>query len=209
MGGMNREEGSVGGIGEPLREMVSALVDGEASEFETRRVLDEAAGAELRDLLGRHYTVRSLLRHEGEFLCPPALTRSILAAIEQEPLPRAGAAPGLRWRGWLGGAAIAASVCVATVAGVRSLAERNDQSAAPQLAAMSGSLGSLGQPAKAPMPMGAVAMTVGLRPPIADDADGLAQDRLRMFMLENTANAALNTPEGMMTYARVVSWDEP
>ena len=100
-------------------------------------------------------------------------------------------------------------MCAATVIGVRSLTGGDGQTADVPLVAAAGTLGSLGQPATTPMPMGARAMTVGLRPALANDADGLARDRLRMFMMENTANAALNTPEGMMTYARVASWDEP
>jgi hypothetical protein len=57
--------------------------------------------------------------------------------------------------------------------------------------------------------MGSTLTPLGLRAPLVDDADGAARERLRMYMLEHAGNAALNTPEGMMPYARVVSWDEP
>ena len=57
-------------MNEPLREMVSAVVDGEASEFELRRVLDGCEDAAVGALLARHFAVRSVLRGETAALCP-------------------------------------------------------------------------------------------------------------------------------------------
>ena len=67
-------------MSEPLREMISAVADGEASEFECRRVLDGLKDGEVRSLLGRHYALRSVMRGEVDRLCPPQLTSKILAA---------------------------------------------------------------------------------------------------------------------------------
>ena len=87
-----------------LREMVSALVDGEASEFECRRVLAGMDDPALRGLVDRHYSLRAVVRQEAQLLCPAPLGANILAALEQEPALRAAsAAPaGNRWRadGW-------------------------------------------------------------------------------------------------------------
>jgi sigma-E factor negative regulatory protein RseA len=195
----------LGVIDDPLKEAVSALVDGEAGDFELRRVLDQASDPAVRALIGRHYAVRGLLRREAEVLCPPTLARSVMDVIDNEPLPRAGAIASRRG-GWLGAAAVAASVCLVAVVGMRTL---GGQQAPSQLAAAGSTLGTLGQPAVAPVAMGAGVRTVGLEAPIVDDADGIARDRLRMYMFDQAGNAALNTPEGMMPYARVVSWDEP
>ena len=204
MGGTNRETGSLA-IGEPLRESASALVDGETAEFETRRLLEQST-PELHALLARHYTVRSVLRHEADLLCPRAVTASILAALEQEPAPGRGAVP--RWQRWVGGAAVAASVCLVAVLGTRTLLQPPE--AAPQLTATPRVLDPLGNPA--PGPAQQVAEVIGgqVRLPRApqDDPDGVARERLEMFMMDHAANAALNTPEGMMPYARVVSYEE-
>jgi sigma-E factor negative regulatory protein RseA len=208
MGGTKQEEDALGVIGEPLRDMVSALVDGEASEFETRRVLEQAGDPAVRALIGRHYAVRSVLRREAEVLCPPGLSRSILAALEAEPLPQGAVVQAPRWRGWAGGAAVAASVCLVAVLGTRAVLQP-EAGSAPQVAAGAVSLGTLGQPAVTPVAMNTAQATVGLRPPLVDDADGEARKRLQMYMMPHAGNAALNTPEGMMPYARVVSFDEP
>ena len=203
MGGKNLEVVSLGAIGEPVRESASALVDGETGEFETRRLLEQTT-PELRALLDRHYTVRAVLRREADLLCPPALTASILAALEREPLPgRVGAVPG--WQRWAGGAAIAASVCLVAVFGTRTLLQP-EQAAEPSFVA-----------APSPIVLGSPDLRVvtDTRGPVSlprvpqNDPDGFARERLQMFMMEHAANSALNTPEGMMPYARVVSHEEP
>ena len=53
---------------DPLREMASAVVDGEASEFETRRLLEALGEPGVSALVARHYTVRSVLRREAPAL---------------------------------------------------------------------------------------------------------------------------------------------
>ena len=59
-----------------LREMVSALVDGEASEFECRRVLAGMDDPALRGLVDRHYSLRAVARQEARLLCPATLSAS-------------------------------------------------------------------------------------------------------------------------------------
>ena len=206
MGGTYREVNPLQEIGEPLKEMVSALVDGEASDFEARRVLEQAGDPAVRALLARHYAVRSVLRRDAPLICPPSLTRSVLDAIEREPLPVSDRPS--RWQGWARGAAVAASVCAVAVLGTHALLRQQD-SGAVQFASSGAVIDPLGQPAIAPAPGNQGLVAVGLRPPIANDAHGVARERLRMYMLEQAGNSALNTPEGMMPYARVVSYEEP
>jgi hypothetical protein len=94
-------EAALGTTTEPQREMASALVDGEASEFETRRLLEALGEPEVRALVARHYTVRTLLRRDAPELCPPELTASIFAALDAETSLQ-GAVPASRWRRWAG-----------------------------------------------------------------------------------------------------------
>ena len=53
-------------MSEQLKESLSAVMDGEADEFEIRRVLNEAADdPELRGVWERYHLVRSVMRGEG------------------------------------------------------------------------------------------------------------------------------------------------
>jgi sigma-E factor negative regulatory protein RseA len=202
----------------PLREMISAVVDGEASEFEYRRVLDSVDDAEVTALLGRHYAVRAVARGEAQVLCPPALTASILAALAAEaPAPAAAQ----RWRMPVGGMAVAASVCMAAVFGLRALAP--EPAGMPQAAVVASSagasLGELGRAGGLPVQVAGVAVPVGFSPAVpalggglqhaAANADQLAEQRLRLFMVDHVQNASLNTNQGMLPYARVVSYEAP
>ncbi len=197
---------------EPLREMVSALVDGEASDFETRRLLEAFGDAGLRDLAGRHYTVRSVLRRDAASLCPPELTASILAAIDAEPLPVGAAVPASRWRNWAGGAAVAASVCLVTVLGVRNLSGPGADAPDRSVASSGIPMGNLGAPALAPVlaRSGAIPVGLGSALPAADTgADRAAELRLQMFMMDHAQNASLNTAQGMIPFVRVDAREQP
>lgn len=197
---------------DPLREMASALVDGETSEFECRRLLGSLPDPGLSGLLERHYTVRSLLRRDSPVLCPPELTRSLLDAIAAEPLPAAAVPAGApRWHRWAGGAAVAASVCLMAVMGSRMPFSPEDSPAQAQLASLGASVGALGnpasvmplpQPAGTPVGFGQIAGSAGA-------GDRAAERRLRAFMVEHAQNAALTGPQGMIPFVRVVSDQEP
>ena len=202
----------------PLREMISAVVDGEASEFEYRRVLESVDDPGVTALLGRHYTVRALARGEAQALCPPALTASILAAVAAQA-PATAAAP--RWRMPVGGVAVAASVCMAAVFGLRALAPEPAGMPQASMVASSGgaSLGELGRPGGLPVPVTGPAVPVGFGSAVPAPGGGLqhagaspdqlAEQRLRLFMVDHVQNAALNTNQGMLPYARVVSYEAP
>ena len=200
-----------------LREMVSALVDGEASEFECRRVLAGMDDPALRSLVDRHYSLRAVARQEAQLLCPAPLGANILAALEHEPALRAASAPaGSRWRMRAGAAAVAASVCFLAVIGMRALAPSGDAQAT--LASSGVTLGSLGQPVSRALPFAGSTTPLGLARAVSDDRGGartvgasnqLAEQRLRLFMADHARNAALNTNQGMMPLARVASYQSP
>ncbi|MBK8993468.1 MAG: hypothetical protein IPM40_18165 [Gammaproteobacteria bacterium] len=205
----------------PLREMISAVVDGEASEFEYRRVLESVDDAGVTALLGRHYAVRAVARGEARALCPPALTAGILAAVAAQQPAAATAPAASRWRMPVGGVAVAASVCMAAVFGLRALAP--EPAGIPQVAVVASSagtsLGELGRPGGLPVPVTGPAVPVGFGSAVPAPGGGLqhagaspdqlAEQRLRLFMADHVQNAALNTNQGMLPYARVVSYEAP
>jgi sigma-E factor negative regulatory protein RseA len=201
------EEQALSEIGEPLREMASALVDGEASEFESRRVLASMQDGAVGALIGRHYTVRTVLRREAALLCPDAMTNAIVAAIDAEPvIIPAPAREAPRWRGWAGGAAVAASVCLLAVGAVRTLQQTPN---APAASVAGTPIAQLGEPARQLVPAGAGAVNVGFGTTAPRSAGQAARERLHWYMVEHAQNAALNNPQGMMPFARVASYEEP
>lgn len=203
--------------------MISAVVDGEASEFEYRRVLESVDDAGVTALLGRHYAVRAVARGEARALCPPALTAGILAALAEQQPAAATAPSARRWRMPVGGVAVAASVCMAAVFGLRALApEPAGMSQVAVVASSSSagaSLGELGRPGGLPVPVTGPAVPVGFGAAVpapggalqhaGANPDQLAEQRLRLFMADHVQNAALNTNQGMLPYARVVSYEAP
>jgi len=64
----------------------------------------------------------------------------------------------------------------------------------------------------AAMPVGfgsQMPVAAGERQPVAVAPDQLAEQRLRLFMIDHAQNAALNANQGMLPYARVVSYEAP
>lgn len=105
---------------EALNESLSALMDNEANELEFRRVLATFDDERVRATWSRYQLARAVLHKE---LLEPRLdiATAIAAALADEPIstqapPPVG--PAGRWRG-IGRLAVAASVTVAVLAGVR------------------------------------------------------------------------------------------
>lgn len=66
-----------------LKESLSAVIDGEADEFELRRVFDEAArNDELTDTWHRYHLISTIMR--GEDVARPTLRGSVLQAMSDE-----------------------------------------------------------------------------------------------------------------------------
>ncbi|MBC9249942.1 RNA polymerase subunit sigma [Pseudomonas alcaligenes] len=100
---------------EALQESLSAVMDNEADELELRRVLAASDDGELRATWARYQVARAVMHKE---LLEPRLdiAAAVSAALAEEAVP-AKAANG-SWR-TLGRLAVAASVTLAVLAGVR------------------------------------------------------------------------------------------
>ena len=179
---------------------LSALMDGEACDLELRRVLRhlESAGHEAADALSATWHRLHLARHAlhgEETFANVSLLAGVRAAVDADPAPRPGAA-----RGWLraaGRCAVAASVAALVL-----VVRPGDD--APSIARV------------APLPVG-VANTVAvpvqasygardvpaLRPADRDAYRELARQRLRRYSQEHAEHASLNTPQGVLPFARV------
>lgn len=99
---------------ESLRESLSAVMDNEADELELHRVLAAGDESEMRSTWSRYQIARAVMHKE---LQEPRLdiAAGVMAALADEKIP---VQPVSRWSG-LGRLAIAASVTLAVLAGVR------------------------------------------------------------------------------------------
>jgi len=99
---------------EALQESLSAVMDNEADELELRRVLTAVENSEARATWARYQVARAAMHKE---LLDPRLdlAAAVSVALAQEAAPVRAARP---WRS-LGRLAVAASVTVAVLAGVR------------------------------------------------------------------------------------------
>lgn len=112
---------------EALKQSLSALIDNETDELELRRVLNASDEAELRGCWSRYQIARAAM-HNEPFHAQVDLTAGIMAAIDAEPVLAAATpecseptAKTIRVRSmpWLGRVAVAASVTLAVLGGVR------------------------------------------------------------------------------------------
>ena len=112
---------------DPFAESLSALVDGEISEFELRRILKTDDEAALKKL-GRYHLVSNLLRKEVSLAKPIDVSAAVSAAIATNTPLDTPAKPSV-WAN-LGRFGIAASVAGAMVLGVQFLSTSEPQNIA-------------------------------------------------------------------------------
>ena len=105
---------------ESLRESLSALMDDEAEQLEVRRVLHAGEqDPEVRRSWDRYQLARSIM-HKEPWYTGVDLSSGIAVALAEEPaLTASPAAAPTRWKTRLGRVAVAASVTVAVLIGVR------------------------------------------------------------------------------------------
>lgn len=210
-------------MSEQLRESISALMDGEADELELRRVLAAAGKKDddtIRDVWSRYHTTRSVMQGDISHTQFKHLdiSQQVSAAISEESIT---AVNGNSWFKPLASMAVAASVAFAVVVGVEGLSP--DQGLNPidenrqQIAAnnnnrvypiQSGSLqASTNSTATVDPSRQSVAKSF---PPalLNAESDEAMQKRFEGYILRHTEQAALNNNQGMMSYARVVAYEE-
>lgn len=194
---------------EQLRESLSALLDDEANELELARLLNQIGGDdELRSVWVRYNAARAASAGQPVADLTLDVSRRVSAAIAAEVTANAPIAG--TWQRLLrpvGSFAVAASVAATVVFGGQQLFQAGDGN--PDFA------GSL--PAAGVSPVGFVnsvgAMPVrasyGTQPipqlqPAARTAyKELARKRMEQYMQEHAGHAALNSPQGLVPYARV------
>jgi len=197
-----------------LNQSLSALIDNEADELELRRVLNASDEPELRATWSRYQIARAAM-HNEPFSAKIDLSASIMAAIDDEPAlvaaqtnHQAGiAAQPAKERAmpWLGRLAVAASVTLAVLGGVRFYNQdtvqqdamlvqseqrlpATNQSQSPVVLA---SYGTQSEPA-------AAAQT-------ASEQDVWYERRVPSYLRQHAQQTSVNQAEASLPYARAAS----
>lgn len=199
------------------RESLSALKDGEASEFELRKVLQTlATDGELRSRWRRYHLAAASMRREIIHTPDLALCDRILAALNEEPAH--GISPVKRLLQPLSRFAVAASVATLAVVGVQQYNQANN----PADAALAKSNPEITRerqaaPLQLPsafsvprLPVRAVSATTGNEPVMVQPLDTIPLERqkqvelyLNTLMQRHSENSALNSSQGMLPFARM------
>jgi sigma-E factor negative regulatory protein RseA len=195
-------------MNERMCESISALMDDEANELELERVLAQISG---NDPLRRTWTDYNLAQHavHGEQLAHRELDISTRVRAAIGSAESVGATTGLRQRLLrpVASVAVAASVALTVVIGGQQLA----QVGSSDPAALGASVAANASPVGMLNSLGAttVQASYGMQPlPVLQPATrnayrDLAQQRERKFMQQHAEQAALNSPQGLVPFARV------
>lgn len=204
---------------ERIRESVSALMDGEAEALELRRVLSQEHQVTVDETWRRYHLVREAMVQDSDTVAfrHVDISARVSAALADEPILEQ------KLHAWwykpVAGFAVAASVAAAVVIGVQGNGEQQmlnpvAQSPAtlassrvyPQAAgSLQASTGSVPVPVaqgefSAPQLPGAVVASQKL-------SDMEARKRFDKYLLRHTQQAALNNGQGMISFARVASFE--
>lgn len=195
-------------MAEKMHESLSAILDGEANEMELQRVLSTVGeDAALRRTWVRYAAVRGVLQNQQQLGLEPDISQRVRAAIADAPEnPQTRDTRRRLWRP-LVSFGVAASVAMVVVIGGQQLAqqgagelnvETTALAARPSPVGMLNSLGST--PVQAsygtqPLP--------NLQPATSKAYEQLARQRMSRYMQEHAEHAALNSPQGLIPYARV------
>ncbi|WP_347331981.1 sigma-E factor negative regulatory protein [Marinimicrobium locisalis] len=211
-----------------LYEALSALVDGEASELEVRRLL-KAEDEELKARWDRHQLVGAAMRGELGAVAPAGFADRVSAALENEAVP----APRQRHPWWqrVGQVAVAASVAGAVLLGVQQYPGDTQQPAVaetspvPETSEKENDVGrsqTVSLPAGYQPPSLPLARTVsqesGYEPasqpsrevifvPVRVDSGQAPSEEIRAYLNElmraHSGHAVRNSNQGVLPYARV------
>lgn len=213
-------------MSEQLRESVSALMDGEAEELEIRRLLAETNADQVNDLWSHYHLAKEHMSsgqdsQSGIGFGHMDISQRVSEAIAKEPVI-ASQSKG-RVAAWLqpvAGFAVAASVAFAVVVGVQQqVAEVTPGGSSPTVVASAVNSSSRVYPLQigAQSSTGSALSTVSLTgqgvlpgalAASQTAADLAAQQMLDKYILRHTEQASMNNGQGIISYARVVSFEE-
>ena len=188
---------------EALQESLSAVMDNEADELELRRVLNAFDDVETRETWARYQIARAVM-HKDLLIPRLDLASAVSQALADEAAPaKASRGP---WRS-LGRLAVAASVTVAVLAGVRLY--NQDEIAGVELAQQSTQPGLAVPQVKGPAVLAGYNESSQATGPMANGVlqgqPGWHDQRLPGYLRQHAQEAALKGTESALPYARAAS----
>jgi sigma-E factor negative regulatory protein RseA len=199
-------------MSEQLKESLSAVMDGEADEFEIRRVLDEtSADAALRGVWDRYHLVGSVLRGEGRTVVASSLSRSFWARIEADDdagdevmagaPERNAASMTVNWSHRLVGVAVAAGVAAAVVVGFGI-----NRHGAVEDALDGAKVASIEPYSTANVPVALVEGSPSVEPAVTQPT-AVDMQRLHAYMLHHARQVALTNQARAVPFVKVAAFE--
>lgn len=187
---------------EALQESLSAVMDNEADELELRRVLSAVEDSEARATWSRYQVARAAMHKE---LLNPRLdlASAVSAALADEAVPaRSTPRP---WRS-LGRLAVAASVTLAVLAGVR-LYNQNEIAGA-QVAQQAPQPALVAPQAQGPAVLaGYTESSDAVKAPALENQAGWQDEKLPGYVRQHAQDSAGKGTEGALPFARSASME--
>ncbi|BFT61780.1 sigma-E factor negative regulatory protein [Pseudomonas moorei] len=188
---------------EALQESLSAVMDNEADELELRRVLNACDDVETRETWARYQIARAVM-HKDLLLPRLDIAAAVSAALADEAVPaKVSRGP---WRS-LGRLAVAASVTLAVLAGVRLY--NQDEIAGVELAQQSSQQSLVAPQVKGPAVLAGYNESSDATGPMANGVlqgqPGWHDQRLPGYLRQHAQQAALKGTESALPYARAAS----
>lgn len=202
-------------MGDQFKESLSALMDGEAEELELRRLLTSES-SEVDKQWARYHLARDVIQgnDQASHFQHLDISQQVAEAIRQEPVLGQQDTTNKWWKP-MAGFAVAASVAMAVVVGVQSTqqvtpgldgAPTSAQVVSNKVYPVQGASLQAADGAGSVVTYSATDLPGGLAASRAQ-ADLEAQKRLDKYMLRHTERAALNNGQGMVSFARVASFE--
>ncbi len=193
---------------EALQESLSALMDNEADELEVRRILAAEAGGELHASWSRYQLARAALHREA-VLPNFSVAAAVSAALADEPVPgMTSASQASRWTNGWARLAVAASVTVAVLGGVRLY--NQDELAGAQLAQQAAPLQVTQPQTQGPAILAGYSESPQQTPRSAaapgNDSEWLRQ-RYPHYLQQHAQQGGSAAADGTLPYARGASVD--
>lgn len=193
---------------EALQESLSALMDNEADELEVRRILAAEAGGELHASWSRYQLARAALHREA-VLPNFSVAAAVSVALADEPVPgMTSASQASRWTNGWARLAVAASVTVAVLGGVRLY--NQDELAGAQLAQQAAPLQVTQPQTQGPAILAGYSESPQLAPRSTaapgNDSEWLRQ-RYPHYLQQHAQQGGSAAADGTLPYARGASVD--
>jgi sigma-E factor negative regulatory protein RseA len=192
-------------MSEKMRESLSALMDGESNELELQRVLSALdKDASLKKTWQRYHAVRAVVSENthGDFSMDISSRVTEAIALEGE---RHSPGAVTRMLKPLASFAVAASVAAVVVVGGQQLAQLGDPgSAGNTIASGISPVGVINIDGAMPVQASYGTRSVPVLQPTTGTAyKELARQRMQKYIQEHAEHAALNSPQGLVPFARV------